>query len=453
LGIGKNYEGLWISPSIFIIKILDPGNVNANSLINNLEIRVNSDGQLNSADGFLFSASTSLPLAGNFGFPSAPLILGFGGDGSSAPQGSGFQSQDVFHIKFSESTNEPGGTGELNNATLHSFLLFNPSLGNTTLAGRWVTPSLLNINVIIVDKSHVAVIGTTTVRPSSVANLKNAAGTSIVSNSTSTALSGSFGDFSVTVPVASGGSAVTTLPSGIIVQITLPGNMGGNGTFTKTDAPIIGNAGSMLEFLGSPTEISLPTGACQNLCTILFEFNIDDLNFVTPPALDPSQIRIFHDQNNDGDFKDLGEMLPTTITSVSPGLFIAIAQDSHTSRFALGEAIAPVPRPTQPPQHFGGGGHHGTIAGVAPLSGPLSGGDKPSGLTNIPPGQVAANQSLTGISLTGLNSTSQQQTSGSTEVSITIPEFNDIKLLVLLVAVTVFIMISRITGISRINLV
>ncbi|GEM_PF-2242226 len=143
--------------------------------------------------------------------------------------------------------------------------------------------------------------------------------------------------FTSSIDVGSGGTATTTLPAGTTVSLTLPAGQSGTVTIQTTTAPTTGSGGSALGFVGDVIDIVPPTGACATGCT--FSFTFTSAQVTAAGLTDSSQVKILHDHNNDGDFKDAGETLATTITTTSPDHFIATATDSFTSKFAIGGII------------------------------------------------------------------------------------------------------------------
>jgi len=338
--IGNSYTGAWSDPSTFVITIQDPGAVTGPTLINHLQIQVKSTANLiNSAGTSLVSTSLSPVLFGDFGFPPAPLITAFVADDPNNGVNV-FHVGDTLTIRFSAPTNQPGGTVVQSKTAVDGLFTFSQILGTslTAYTGQWIDTSTFRITINDITGNTNPQIGLTTVSVNPSAHLKNSAGTSLVSTSTSPTLSGSFGTFTVSQLVLGGGTAVATLPSGISAQITLPPASAGTVTITKTTAPTTGSSGSALGFLGNVADISLPPGACQSRCTFSFTFTDDDLKAANIAS--PSGVVIFHDHNNDGDFKELDESLVTTVTpSTPPGPYTATATDDRTSKFAIGGVI------------------------------------------------------------------------------------------------------------------
>jgi len=144
--------------------------------------------------------------------------------------------------------------------------------------------------------------------------------------------------FTSTSIVGSGGTAKTQLPGGTTASIKLPAGQSGTVTIQTTTAPTTGSGSSTLGFVGTVTDITPPANSCAVLGCV-FSFNFTSAQVTAAGLTDPSQVVIFHDHNNDGDFKEAGETLATTITTVSPGHFTATATDFFTSKFAIGGVV------------------------------------------------------------------------------------------------------------------
>ncbi|MGH9909271.1 MAG: beta strand repeat-containing protein, partial [Nitrososphaerales archaeon] len=243
-----------------------------------------------------------------------------------------FSNGDTITLVFSKSTNQPGGTGVQSKLAVNNLFNFTHSLG-TDYSGQWIDPSTFRITINNAAGGNPQ-INVTTVTVKESANLRNAAGTSLPSTSTSPPLSGSFGGFSEGCTVGPGGTCSTVLPSGIESQTTLPPGVSGTITIETTTASNIASNGT-ISFLGEVIDVIPSNNAtCATGCTITFIFNDDDLASL---GIGPSDVKIFHDKNNDGDFADAGETLVTTVVpNTPPGPYTATAQDNFTSKFAIG---------------------------------------------------------------------------------------------------------------------
>jgi hypothetical protein len=282
----------------------------------NLEAKATSDYEQERADG--------------------PMIKSFkvSDPDSSDPD---FSDNDVLIIQFSPATNQPGGLGVmLQKEDVDKLFSFTHALGNN-YTGRWINPTTFKIIIEDVTGNENPQIGLSNITVKQEANLTNAAGTSLPSTSTSPPLSGSFGQFSVSMSTKLGGTVVATLPSGVKIGITTLFSSGlitiskiGEDTTTNRTGP----TGEPIEFIGDVVDVSVQGNACIEGCGFVFTFSDDD---IATSALNVSDIRILHDKNNDGDFNEVGEILQTRIAPDNPpGPYFAIARDSFNSKFAVG---------------------------------------------------------------------------------------------------------------------
>jgi hypothetical protein len=345
--LGTDFTGTWVDASTLVIT---GGSTAPGAAVGNLILTpILNSGLTNAAGTASVSDTPSPELTGSFAGPAPPTIRSFV---IHDPQNgvNTFHSPDSFSIVFSEPTNEPGGTGLLQASAINNIFTFSPSLGSGDYNGSWVTPRLFNVTMKTVDNTHPAIIGTTTVQATGTGEngiTNNAAPFSAASTSISPPLKGSFGTFSVTNTVAGGGTAVTTLPSGIILQTTIGSTSSETNTVSTTTAPTTGSGGSTLSFLGTPIDNSLPPGSCSNAseCTFTFSFTCDDVTEANQNLPSSQQITytngipnvfILHDRQHDGTFADSGDQLTTTVTQISHCLFLASAKDNTVSKFAIG---------------------------------------------------------------------------------------------------------------------
>ena len=354
--LGTDFVGTWVDPTMLVITAGSNGG--PVTLSDNLIITpISNSGLENAAATAQVSTNSSPALTGGFSSPPVPSITAFVANDPNNGA-STFHAGDTLLIRFSASTNEPGGTGTVNQAMISNIFQFSPSLGSATYTGTWVTPSLFNITMNTVDNSNPAIIGTTTVKvigTGSNSLTSNTTPASGASTSTSPALSGSFGTFQIAVPLQGGGTAVATLPSGIIAQTTIGSSTPQVVTYTKTTAPTTPPAGSptntAIQFLGTPVDVSLQSGACSTSteCTFSFEFTCDDVNTVNKNLPAANQITftngipnvsVYHDRQHDGTFSDGGDQLSTQVSQLASCLFLATAKDDHTSKFAVDGVIA-----------------------------------------------------------------------------------------------------------------
>ncbi|MGI0026741.1 MAG: hypothetical protein ACREAD_02740, partial [Nitrosopumilaceae archaeon] len=360
--LGDDFTGIWTDASTLVIT---GGPHAAGVTVGNLIITpVPNTGFKNSQGTVPVSIAPSPELTGSFLAPPAPQLIGFVITGTGANV---FSIQDTFTIKFSEDTNMPsssGTPGTINNVDMHSYFTFSPSLGSTSLTGNWITPSILKVAVNSVDGSNPALIGVTTVTPTPTANIQKVGGSQILLL-TSTPLSGSFGDFVVSIPVSNGGTAVTVLPSGLTVSLETGSGSSGTITFNKTTSTSVGPNHSKLQFLGDVVEISGQSCSVANPCTVAFDFSSHEVNNQIPqipyvvgsPDCGSScpEVKIIHAQENATTFTDADLITPTlTLTSTGPCFtlpefnnipaceFHASAQITHPSRFAIGGIVLAV---------------------------------------------------------------------------------------------------------------
>jgi hypothetical protein len=151
---------------------------------------------------------------------------------------------------------------------------------------------------------------------------------------TDSCLSGSCG-----ATLSSGGSATIEVPANAPAEFTLPdGNTAAltppvDANVTATDE---GGAGetATISFLGRIIDFTATredgSAACTTGCTIEFTFTGAQ---ASAQGLTPSQVKIYHDSNENGSF-ETDEALDTTISGNDP--FTATATASFTSKFAVG---------------------------------------------------------------------------------------------------------------------
>ncbi|MBI3638691.1 MAG: hypothetical protein HY223_00055 [Thaumarchaeota archaeon] len=131
-----------------------------------------------------------------------------------------------------------------------------------------------------------------------------------------------------------GGTGKAVFSSDVTVGLTLPSTVSGTVLFTNSTASTnTGNSNTVFRLL-QVTDISVSNGAsCLLGCTVTFKANQTVLNAA---GLIPQDFKILHDQNNDNDFKDVGEQLTTTITHGPSGIYTATATTNSNSNFAIG---------------------------------------------------------------------------------------------------------------------
>jgi len=134
-----------------------------------------------------------------------------------------------------------------------------------------------------------------------------------------------------------GGTVSGNFASGVTVTTTLPTSVLGALTLTNTTASTnTGNSNTKFNLL-QVTDISPSKSAsCTLGCVVTFQVNQTILNNA---GLNSQNLKIYHDLNNDNDFKDSGEQLNTTITQGPVGTFTATATTYSNSKFALGNSV------------------------------------------------------------------------------------------------------------------
>jgi len=334
--LGADFTGTWLDSSTLRITITDSTGATPPA-VGVLTLTVKATANLKDAgETTPASTDTSPTLTGDFGKRAGPFIRALViDDPDAADTGSTiFDDGDVISVIFSESTNEPfkGTTNELTKADLENLFTDLTAFG-ADFTGTWVTPSLLKITIVNSAGGN-PIIGQTTVTLKAGAGLQDDDEQSEVSTATSPPLSGNFGVFQQTIFVAGEGTFSTTLPSAQIIELTLPeGTAGGNITVTKDIADVPPGA---VDFLADVIDIDPPGNQCQAFgdgCTVSFTFSQDDLDSL---GIEVSQVRIFHDSSEDGDFDDEGEILDTTVVTVDTELFEASVIEKFTSKFAVG---------------------------------------------------------------------------------------------------------------------
>jgi YVTN family beta-propeller protein len=333
--LGNNYKGQWVDPSTFIITILDSTGSQPPT-IGGLTATIKASANLKNAPAIsLPSTSTSPLLSGSYGTRQGPFITNLIADDPTETHNS-YTSDITVTAVFSESTNKPGGIAVQNKNNVDNIFTFSQSLG-ANYTGQWVTSSTFVITIKDSTGATPPAIGvfSATVNPS--ANLKNTGGTSLPSISTSPLLAGTFGTFTVSIPVTDGGSAVVTLPSGITTTITLPSGSEGTIDITKSNGTTTQTTnGTTINFLGNIANITPQGGAsCSAECVISFTFTQADADVF---HIKPLNVKIYHDANEDGVFES-NEALPTVVTKTGAERFIATAHVSFNSKFAIGGIV------------------------------------------------------------------------------------------------------------------
>ncbi|MGH9909518.1 MAG: Ig-like domain-containing protein, partial [Nitrososphaerales archaeon] len=247
-----------------------------------------------------------------------------------------YSNGDTMTVKFSKATNTPfkGANNQLTKANLDALFSFsqnqNPASLGSDYTAKWLTPSTLIITIQDTTDSTPPEIGGLILTVKESANLKTALGTSLASTFASPPLSGSFGKFTVVVPVEDH-VASAVLPSGTAAQVKLPPTISGSVNVTRSTLSDVGNNDT--KFVGTIVDITPPEDSCSSKCEFSFILDKADLDNA---GVTLSNLRIFHDKNHDGDASDPGETIIPTIQGKLPdGPFTVTVRDT-ASTFALG---------------------------------------------------------------------------------------------------------------------
>ena len=324
-------SGIWTSPSTLVITTVDATGATPPT-IGGLTVAVNAAANLkNLAGTSLSSTSASPPLIGSFGNRAGPFIQALIADDPDSGDAV-YGNDDTITVKFSEPTNEPLVA---TNTDVNNLLSFSQNIGSD-ITGSWATSSTLVLTVKSSNGATPPAIGELTVTVKGSANLKNAAGTSLTSASTSPTLTGSFGVFTESITVGDGGTATSTLPSGMSASITLPSGVEGTIEITRSSIDDSTTSGATVGIAGDVAEITPSDGAsCLLGCPISFEFTQAQADAI---PINPFDVKVLHDANEDGvfDLNDPLETLTTVVTQTGPDTFIAEATVDFNSKFAVG---------------------------------------------------------------------------------------------------------------------
>jgi len=354
--IGTSYTGKWKNPLTLEITVGD--STGGTATVGVLTLTVNAGANLKNAENTsLVSTSLSPTLTGSFGEKEGPSIKSLVADDPDNSD-SIFSNGDTLNIRFNEPTNTPDpAPAGLSKTDLDALFTFSQEIGDS-YSGSWIDSSTLVITILDSTTDSPPEVGALRLTVKASANLKDAASSSFPSTAVSPFLSGSFGTFVEVISVGDGGTAYTTLPSGISTSITLPGGNSGVMTFeratgfTPPDSILIGVLGDVVEISpsGGADCSSAPEG-----CEISFEFTTNDAvsNGLTPPT-----VKVLHDADDDGVFDtspSSDEILDgdpageedTTVTGIDDedfaafpafghDLWRAIAVAHSNSKFAIG---------------------------------------------------------------------------------------------------------------------
>ena len=345
--IGTDYTGRWVDPYVFEITIVDPGGVSSGDL-SSLTITVKTSVGLKNAEltsDATDGVGTASFFQGNFDSLSDPFITGFVADDPDNSD-STYSNGDTITIRFNEPTNQPlkGSDNLLVKADVNKLFGFGQNGGEGKLgddySGTWLDSRTFQITVKDITSAAPPKIGQLNVTAIGKFNsipIKNAAGTSsgdltaVYAN-----LTGSFKKFSETKDVADGGKLFTRLPSGPY-QLFKPNSGATESISVSTTTASKKVANGEATFVGNVVEITGSSDTCKNSCTVTYQVTKDDLDRV---SVSSSDLRILHDQNDDGDFDESGEVLESDIVSGNlPNSFIVTASDDKISKFAVGGVV------------------------------------------------------------------------------------------------------------------
>ena len=334
------FTGKFIDPETLILTTIDSGTVAPQVGVFTLKLNLNAD--LRSGTGTsAASISESPALVGDFGLKAGPTIQAIIADDSLPVDDTVFGNGDTITIKFLEPTNTPPVETK---ADIDKLFIFSQNIGDDYTGVFTLNSTLV---IIVTDTANLEVppaIGELTITVKASGNLRDFAGTSLPSTSVSPPLAGSFGNFVEVIPLTNGGTAFTTLPTGITAEITLPEGQSGIITIEKTDInATLSDTGIVVDFLGNVMEITPSEGADCTVgdgCQISFTFSGED---AAATGTIPSDVKILHDEDNSGTFES-DEILDgqdgrqdTTIAEIILDLlFEASSVIDDNSKFAVG---------------------------------------------------------------------------------------------------------------------
>ncbi|MDE1764929.1 MAG: fibronectin type III domain-containing protein, partial [Thaumarchaeota archaeon] len=193
VSLGTAYHGTWVTPSMLVITLDDTSKADSIEVGHlQLKVKTNPVCLQDRAKISECSASVSPLLTGSFGNLPGPSMLKIT---ASNPSGtSGYSDGAIIAIQFNEPTNEPpSGTGRLvlDTNQVNKLFAFSQNLGNA-YTGQWIDPSTFLITITDTTGALPPTVGVLTISTLQSANLQNAQGTSLSSDSTSPSLSGSF---------------------------------------------------------------------------------------------------------------------------------------------------------------------------------------------------------------------------------------------------------------------
>ena len=351
VNLGTTLSGFWITPITLKISVVNSaGNSmpDEHSAIGSVVAEIQSGGHLTDAAGSSFDSDTVSPvLQGTFGLSPGPTIksLVANDPDSLVTHNSVYSVDDTITMRFSESTNKPGdinSDGTLSRQELDKLFSFTQSIGDN-YEGKWLDAINLEITITEETLDEPPVIGELRIVAKASAEIKTKNELSESSTSTSPALSGSFGTFEEVIPLADGGTATTTLPSGITTSLSLDDSSSGTLTMENTVLDTTSEETAVFGVLGDTIEIT-PEGespcTVESPCVIEFTYDILDV-LAIDPEMSPFDVRIIHDLDDNGliespNTNGENEVLETVIIQLDENTFRASSSVEHFSKFAVG---------------------------------------------------------------------------------------------------------------------
>jgi hypothetical protein len=181
--IGQDYQGIWITPDVLVIKIVS--HVGGSPQIGVFTLTI-CGGITNAAGTSLPSCSQSPQLFGDWGTCAGPVIVDM--IASDPDNGDGIYSDgDLLTIVFDKPTNAPPVSSY---ESLQALLHFSEPLG-VSAAGTWANSSTVLLISIVSSLGGSPVVGSLVVTV--IGDLRDAAGTSLRSDSSAVLLNGNWG--------------------------------------------------------------------------------------------------------------------------------------------------------------------------------------------------------------------------------------------------------------------
>jgi len=347
INLGTSVSGVWINPYTLKIKIVnaDGESMPAESdAIGKVIAQVLESANLKDAAGTSFaSTSQSPPLQGTFGLSPGPSIKSLVADDPDSSD-SVYSVGDIISMRFSEPTNQKDpspGDGKLTRNDLDKLFTFTQSIGDD-YSGQWIDSMNLKITIDEITLDEPPEINELRAIAKASGDIQTDEG-SAASTSTSPVLTGSFGAFDEKISISDGGTATTTMPSGITSSLSLDETTTGTVNMESTELDTTSEETAVFGVLGDTVEIT-PEGdspcTTENQCVIEFIFDLVDIEAIDPD-MKPEDVRIIHDLDDDGIIETPNEngdseVLDTTITQLDDNTYLASAIVDHFSKFAVG---------------------------------------------------------------------------------------------------------------------